>query len=296
MNAPILITGGTGTLGSHVVPRLQAAGADVRVLSRTQRLPAEGIEYVVGDLAADRGIDAAVAGVRKVVHLAGGAKGDDVLARHLVRAAKGAGVEQVVFISVTAADRIPLTYLRAKHEAEQVLAGSGVAHTVLRAAQFHDLVLKTARAMAKLPVVPRPGGLRMQPVDTDEVAARLVELTLDRPAGGSPTWSGPRCTPWATWSAATCAPPGSTGRCCRCASPARPAAPTAPATTWCWRERRSASGPGRSSSPKRSLAELLEESQVHLAGSVEPGVERVPRRPGGWGDRSRSALDGPPAG
>ena len=41
-----------------------------------------------------------------------------------------------------------------------MLADSGVPHTVLRAAQFHDLVLKTARGMAKLPVVPRPGGLR----------------------------------------------------------------------------------------------------------------------------------------
>jgi uncharacterized protein YbjT (DUF2867 family) len=195
MNAPILITGGTGTLGSRVVPRLQAAGAEVRVLSRSNRQAEDGIEYVVGDLAADRGIDAAVAGVRTVVHLAGGAKGDEVLAGHLVRAAREAGVEHVVFISVTAADRIPLTYLRAKHEAEQVLAESGVAHTVLRAAQFHDLVLKTARAMAKLPVVPRPGGLRLQPVDTDEVAARLVELTLDRPAGRVADLVGPEVHP-----------------------------------------------------------------------------------------------------
>ena len=195
MNAPILITGGTGTLGGHVAPRLLAAGAELRILSRSQREAEDGIEYVVGDLAADRGLDDAVAGVRKVVHLAGGAKGDDVLARHLVRAAKEAGVEHVVFISVTAADRIPLTYLRAKYEAEQVLAESGIPHTVLRAAQFHDLVLKTARAMAKLPVVPRPGGLRLQPVDTDEVAARLVELTLDRPAGRAADLVGPEVHP-----------------------------------------------------------------------------------------------------
>jgi len=66
---------------------------------------------------------------------------------------------------------------------------------VLRAAQFHDLVLKTARAMAKLPVVPRPGGLRLQPVDTDEVAARLVELTLDRPAGRAADLVGPEVHP-----------------------------------------------------------------------------------------------------
>jgi uncharacterized protein YbjT (DUF2867 family) len=195
MDAPILITGGTGTLGGRVTPRLLAAGAELRILSRTQRLPADGVEHVVGDLAADRGVDAAVAGVRTVVHLAGGAKGDEVLTDHLVRAARGAGVEHIVFISVTGADRIPLTYLRAKHEAEEVLADSGVPHTVLRAAQFHDLVLKTARAMAKLPVVPRPGGLRLQPVDTDEVAARLVELALGRPAGRVADLVGPEVHP-----------------------------------------------------------------------------------------------------
>jgi uncharacterized protein YbjT (DUF2867 family) len=195
MHAPILVTGGTGTLGGYVVPRLLAAGADVRVLSRTAREPADGIEHVIGDLTGDRGIDEAVAGVQRVVHLAGGAKGDDDLARHLVRASAAAGIEHIVFISVTAADRIPLSYLRAKHRAEQVLAESGIPHTVLRAAQFHDLVLKAARGVAKLPVVPAPGGLRMQPVDSDEVAARLVELTLDRPAGRVADLVGPEVHP-----------------------------------------------------------------------------------------------------
>lgn len=195
MNAPILITGGTGNLGRHVVPRLLATGAELRILSRREREAAEGVEYVVGDLSGDRGIDEAVAGIRTVVHLAGGPKGDDVLARKLVRAASGADVEHLVFISVTAADRIPLGYLRAKHESEQVLAASGIPFTVLRAAQFHDLVLKTARAMTKLPVVPKPGGLRMQPVDVDEVAARLVELALDRPAGRVADLVGPEVHP-----------------------------------------------------------------------------------------------------
>ena len=46
--------------------------------------------------------------------------------------------------------------------------------------------------MAKLPVIPVPGGLRLQPVDPDEVAARLVELTLDEPAGLMPDLAGPR--------------------------------------------------------------------------------------------------------
>src|SRR5215208_536434 len=37
MTSPILVTGGTGTLGRHVVPRLRKAGRDVRVLSQKSR-------------------------------------------------------------------------------------------------------------------------------------------------------------------------------------------------------------------------------------------------------------------
>jgi len=46
--------------------------------------------------------------------------------------------------------------------------------------------------MAKLPVIPIPGGLRFQSVDSGEVAARLVELTLDQPAGLVPDLAGPK--------------------------------------------------------------------------------------------------------
>jgi uncharacterized protein YbjT (DUF2867 family) len=55
--------------------------------------------------------------------------------------------------------------------------------TTLRAAQFHEFVLNIVEKMAKLPVVPVPGGLRAEPVDSREVAARLVDLALGEPAG-----------------------------------------------------------------------------------------------------------------
>lgn len=86
MTSPILVTGGTGTLGRQVVPLLQRTGCDLRVLSRRHREPSAGIEYVTGDPLEDAGIEAAVEGAATVVHLAGGAKGDDVATRNLVRA------------------------------------------------------------------------------------------------------------------------------------------------------------------------------------------------------------------
>lgn len=188
----ILVTGGTGTLGGHVVPLLLAAGHDVRILSRTARPARNGLEYVTGDLLKDEGTEEAVRGAEIVLHLAGGAKGDDVATGHLARAAARAGVRHLVYISVIGADTMPIGYFKAKRGAEEAVAGSGVPFTTMRAAQFNDLVLKTVRGMAKMPVVPAPKELRFQPVDSRDVAERLVELALGEPAGLVPDLTGPQ--------------------------------------------------------------------------------------------------------
>src|SRR5450755_966883 len=201
MTSRILVTGGTGTLGRQVVPRLRDAGRDVRVLSRRTHEAAGSIEYVTGDLLKDEGIQAAVDGAGIIVHCAGNRKGDDEATRNLVRAASRAGAQHLVYISVVGADRIPVVsgvdramfgYFGAKLAAERAVADSGLPWTTLRATQFHDLVLMTARQMAKLPVIPAPSGFRFQPVDAREVAARLVELTLGKPAGLVADMGGPR--------------------------------------------------------------------------------------------------------
>jgi uncharacterized protein YbjT (DUF2867 family) len=72
------------------------------------------------------------------------------------------------------------------------VAESGLPWTTLRAAQFHDFVLALAQKMAKMPVIPVPSAIRFQPIDASEVAARLVELTLDKPAGLVPDLPGPK--------------------------------------------------------------------------------------------------------
>ncbi|MFG1810945.1 SDR family oxidoreductase [Streptomyces sp. NPDC049040] len=197
-NPPLLLTGGTGTLGRHVLPMLRDAGRTVRVLSRHRRESADdGVEHVTGDLLADTGTAAAVAGVHTVVHLAGSNKGDDEATRNLVRAAVAADVRHLVLISVIGADTVPLGFLRTKLAAERAVTGSGLPWTILRAAQFHDLALTMAKGMTKLPVVPVPTGLRLQPVDVRDVAARITELALGEPAGRVPDLAGPTVYPMA---------------------------------------------------------------------------------------------------
>jgi uncharacterized protein YbjT (DUF2867 family) len=192
MTSPILLTGGTGTLGRLVTPLLLDADCELRALSRRGHESGDGIEYVTGDLLKGEGIEPAVDGVEIILHLAGGPKGDDEATRNLVRAASRAGVRHLVHISVIGADRVPLGYFRYQQNAERAVTESGLPWTMLRAAQFHDLALTVAQKMAKLPVIPVPGGFRLQPVDAGEVAARLVELTLGKPAGMVPDLAGPK--------------------------------------------------------------------------------------------------------
>ena len=201
MTSPILVTGGTGTLGRRVVRRLRDASCNVRVLSRRSHEFGDGIEFMTGDLATGEGLEAAVNGVETIVHCAGSAKGDEDKARNLVWAASRAGAPHLVYISVVGAERIPVVsrvdramfgYYASKRAAEKVVEDSGLPWTTLRATQFHDLILTVAQQLAKLPVCPVPAGFRFQPVEADEVAARLVELTLGKPSGLVPDMGGPR--------------------------------------------------------------------------------------------------------
>jgi uncharacterized protein YbjT (DUF2867 family) len=194
-----LVTGGTGTLGRLVVPRLLAAGYDVRVLSRHRDEVATDIESVAGDLATGDGIEAAVSGTEIIIHCAGSMKGDEEKARHLVQAASQTGTGHLIYISVVGADRIPVAgrmdramfgYFGSKLAAEQIIANSGLPWTTLRATQFHELILMAVQQMARLPVTPVPAGFRFQPVDAGEVADRLVELALAKPVGLVPDIGG----------------------------------------------------------------------------------------------------------
>jgi uncharacterized protein YbjT (DUF2867 family) len=202
MTPPILLTGGTGVLGRHLLSLLRDAGP-VRVLSRRRHEPREGVEFVVGDLTSGEGTDAAVLGVRTVVHCAGSAKGDDAKTANLTRAAAAAGVRHLVYISVVGADRVPVVsgldramfgYFAAKRASELIVETSGLPWTTLRATQFHDSMLAVVRQLVRSPVVPVPSA-RFQPVDTGEVAARLAELALGPASGLVPDLAGPGVHP-----------------------------------------------------------------------------------------------------
>jgi uncharacterized protein YbjT (DUF2867 family) len=182
----ILVTGGSGTLGRLVTARLRADGHEVRVLSRRSE------PYAVDLRRGGAGLDAAVAGVDTIVHCASTPRGgDEQAAKHLIAAARKAGVGHLVYISIVGVDRVPYGYYKAKFAVEKQVEESGLGWTVLRATQFHDLLVQVFRALAKAPVLVLPAGVSDQPVEVAEVADRLVELATGAPAGRVDDMAGP---------------------------------------------------------------------------------------------------------
>jgi uncharacterized protein YbjT (DUF2867 family) len=188
----VLVTGGTGRLGQVLVPRLQAAGHQVKQMSRRGTGPGG----VRGDLATGRDLATALAGAEVIVHAASDPRGDpwqvDVAGtRRLVQAVDRERIRHLVYVSIVGVDRIPYGYYRAKFSAEQVLLASGLPVTLLRVTQFHDFVdflLDTAR---RGPVLPVPMGWRAQPVDVGEVAGHISELVAGAPTGDVVEYGGP---------------------------------------------------------------------------------------------------------
>jgi len=111
----LLVTGGTGYLGSVVVAVLAEEGRDVRVLARDEerarRLLPAGVDVVIGDVFAEDPLERAVAGCSAVLHLAAtvGGTPEEIRranldgARRVLAAARAAGVARFVHTSTGAA-------------------------------------------------------------------------------------------------------------------------------------------------------------------------------------------------
>jgi uncharacterized protein YbjT (DUF2867 family) len=193
----VLVTGGTGALGRELVVALRSAGHRARVMSRH---PGTGSDWVQGDLATGRGLDAAVTDMDAVVHAGTAAaqpwrlSATDIKGtRRLLEAAKRAHVRHLVYVSIVGMEGIAYPYYRAKLAAEAVVAEDIVPWSILRATQFHTLMETFLGAFSRLPrLCAIPFAWQFQPVDAREVAARLVDVTAGRPAGRLPDFGGPQ--------------------------------------------------------------------------------------------------------
>ena len=193
----IVVAGGTGTLGTRLVPRLAGAGLAVRVLTRdparAQHLAGPGVEVVRGDVRDPASVTAALRGADMVisaVHGFGGPGGgspatvDRAGNANLIGAATRAGATFILVSVAGAAPDHSIGLFRAKYAAEDMLRASGIGWTIVRATAFMQtwatIMGRMLQSSRKI-VVFGGGDNPVNFVSAADVAA-LVELAVTDPS------------------------------------------------------------------------------------------------------------------
>lgn len=189
----VVVIGGTGTLGSKIVAKLQEDGHETLAAS-----PESGVNTITGE-----GVAEALTGADAVVDASNApAWGDEEVldffrtaSTNLTAAAKDAGLKHYVAMSIVGADRLPDSgYLRAKVAQEEVIRSAGVPYTIVRATQFFEFVGRIADSGANGLRVHLPTAL-FQPVAVAELGAAVAEVAEGAPANGIVEIGGPESLP-----------------------------------------------------------------------------------------------------
>jgi uncharacterized protein YbjT (DUF2867 family) len=186
-----LLTGATGDLGRRIIKRLREeekpVRAFVRLTSRYAELESRGAQIFIGNLLEERDIQKACQGVRYVISTHGANETSEGTAEtldyranvDLIDAAKAAGVEHFVFISVLGADRgyEDAPVFKAKRAIENYLQASGLNYTILRPSGFASNLVPLAERFKQSGVYFTIGDLRIRSsiVSTDDLARIAVD-------------------------------------------------------------------------------------------------------------------------
>lgn len=205
----ILVTGGTGFVGSHLVKRLASERIQTRCLVRktsdTQKLKELGIEVAYGDVLDKESLKKAVEDVETVIHLVGiiiekkGATFEIIHTqgtRNLVDASKAAGVRRFIYISALGArENARSRYHKTKWEAEQAVINSRMEYVIFRPSimigiggEFITMLTKIVRWAPIIPIV--DGESKILEIDNPTFqipitfmwpAACILEVVMEKP-------------------------------------------------------------------------------------------------------------------
>lgn len=191
----ILVTGGTGVLGSAVVAELVSRVHAVRVLTRHPAMVPDTARAVPGSLTSTGAIAEALDGATAVIHCATDPRKHREVDREgterMLEAAVRSGDPHVVYPGIVGSDVIPLGYYKSKIAVEDMIETARSPHTILRATQFHTLIWDVLTRMSRFPVMVLPNDTRFQPIDHGVMARMLVDAVEAGPQGRLDDIGGP---------------------------------------------------------------------------------------------------------
>ncbi len=185
----IVVIGGTGLIGSKLVPKLREHGHEAVAAS-----PNSGVNSVTG-----QGLAEALKGASVVVDVSNSPSWEDTAVmqffetstRNLITQETAAGVGHHVALSVVGTDRmITIGYFRAKMAQENLIKGSSIPYSIVRATQFFEFAKGLADISTEGTKVRLPHVL-FQPMAAADVASAVGKVAMGAPVNGTVEVGGP---------------------------------------------------------------------------------------------------------
>ena len=186
----IVVIGGSGLLGSKVFQKLTEHGHEAVPAS-----PRTGVNALTGEGLAD-----VLAGADVVVDVANSPSFDDdpvmefftKSTTHLLAAAKSAGVEHYVAVSIVGCDELPESgYMRAKAAQEKLIEAATTPYSIVRATQFAEFTDAITASLTVGDEVRVPDAL-IQPIATQDLADEVARVAAGQPLAGIENIGGPQ--------------------------------------------------------------------------------------------------------
>jgi uncharacterized protein YbjT (DUF2867 family) len=197
MSMKIVVIGGTGLIGSKLVARLGEHGHQA-----VPAAPNTGVNSITGE-----GVKEALQDANVVIDVSNSPSfaDNDVMeffrtsTTNLLEAAAAAGVGHYVALSVVGSERLPDSgYLRAKVAQEELIEGSGLPYSIVRATQFFEFAGGIADSATVDGQVRLPGS-SVQPIAADDVAAAVGRTAAGEPKNGTIETGGPEVIALDEW-------------------------------------------------------------------------------------------------
>jgi uncharacterized protein YbjT (DUF2867 family) len=184
----IVVIGGTGLIGSKLLSKLSEHGHEAIAAS-----PDSGVNTLTGE-----GLEV-LDGASVVVDVSNAPLWEDDAVMDFFRTATGnllaaegaANVAHHVALSVVGTERLTESgYFRAKLAQEELITGSAIPYSIVRATQFYEFVKRIADDATDGSTVRLPPAL-IQPMAADDVESGVGRVALGAPLNGMVEIAGP---------------------------------------------------------------------------------------------------------